>query len=203
MAWDWTRGFSNHLKTVLFLTTTPMTHSLSIKNPNQIFLLIVTGLVILIPILLFCFQGKLIYLPQMPPGSRDEIWEPSSFGYGRGKKLIKRLKEKVDDDEEEKDDYKWEEVEINSPDGTKLHAYWIKAPSKWTDNSHSESRDPSTPPFTIIYMQANAGNIGHRLPLARKLQESIDCNVLMLSYRGYGRSSGTPSEKGIKLDAQV
>ncbi|CAE6485087.1 unnamed protein product, partial [Rhizoctonia solani] len=28
------------------------------------------------------------------------------------------------------------------------------------------------------------------------------CNVLMLSYRGYGLSEGQPSEKGLKLDAQ-
>ncbi|CAE6468488.1 unnamed protein product, partial [Rhizoctonia solani] len=29
------------------------------------------------------------------------------------------------------------------------------------------------------------------------------CNVLMLSYRGYGLSEGQPSEKGLKLDAQT
>ncbi len=29
------------------------------------------------------------------------------------------------------------------------------------------------------------------------------CNVLALSYRGYGLSEGSPSEKGLKLDAQT
>jgi fermentation-respiration switch protein FrsA (DUF1100 family) len=29
------------------------------------------------------------------------------------------------------------------------------------------------------------------------------CNVLALSYRGYGLSEGHPSEKGLKLDAQT
>lgn len=27
--------------------------------------------------------------------------------------------------------------------------------------------------------------------------------MVMLSYRGYGKSEGTPNEKGLKIDAQV
>jgi fermentation-respiration switch protein FrsA (DUF1100 family) len=33
--------------------------------------------------------------------------------------------------------------------------------------------------------------------------EQFECNVVAISYRGYGHSSGTPSEKGILLDAQT
>jgi hypothetical protein len=42
----------------------------------------------------------------------------------------------------------------------------------------------------------NAGNHGHRIPLAKVFYTKMRCNVLMLSYRGYGQSEGTPSEKG-------
>ena len=49
----------------------------------------------------------------------------------------------------------------------------------------------------------NAGNIGHRVPIARALQESLGCNVLMLEYRGYGLSTGTPDENGLMIDAQT
>ena len=49
----------------------------------------------------------------------------------------------------------------------------------------------------------NAGNIGHRVPIAIKLQEDLGCNVLMLEYRGYGLSTGTPDEHGLMLDAQT
>lgn len=45
------------------------------------------------------------------------------------------------------------------------------------------------------------GNVGHRIPLARKFVSELHCNVFMLSYRGYGLSEGTPSEAGIKVDA--
>ena len=49
----------------------------------------------------------------------------------------------------------------------------------------------------------NAGNIGHRVPIAKVLEENLGCNVLMLEYRGYGLSSGTPDENGINIDAQT
>jgi fermentation-respiration switch protein FrsA (DUF1100 family) len=49
----------------------------------------------------------------------------------------------------------------------------------------------------------NAGNIGHRIPVAQMLDEAIGCNVLMLEYRGYGLSTGTPNEEGLMIDAQT
>ena len=49
----------------------------------------------------------------------------------------------------------------------------------------------------------NAGNIGHRVPIAKVLEENIGCNVLMLEYRGYGLSTGDPDEEGINIDAQT
>jgi len=35
------------------------------------------------------------------------------------------------------------------------------------------------------------------------LEESLGCNVLMLEYRGYGLSTGTPDEEGLAIDAQT
>lgn len=49
----------------------------------------------------------------------------------------------------------------------------------------------------------NAGNIGHRVPIAKILEENSGCSVLMLEYRGYGMSTGTPNEKGLMIDAQT
>lgn len=49
----------------------------------------------------------------------------------------------------------------------------------------------------------NAGNIGHRIPIAQVLEVSLGCTVLMLEYRGYGTSTGTPDEKGLAIDAQT
>lgn len=49
----------------------------------------------------------------------------------------------------------------------------------------------------------NAGNIGHRLPIAKALSESLGCHVFMLEYRGYGLSTGSPDENGLNIDSQT
>jgi abhydrolase domain-containing protein 13 len=49
----------------------------------------------------------------------------------------------------------------------------------------------------------NAGNIGHRVPVAKMLITSTGCNVFMLEYRGYGLSTGEPDEAGITIDGQT
>jgi abhydrolase domain-containing protein 13 len=41
------------------------------------------------------------------------------------------------------------------------------------------------------------------LPLAKVFYQRFGCNVVMLSYRGYGLSTGSPSEIGIRIDAQT
>jgi pimeloyl-ACP methyl ester carboxylesterase len=51
---------------------------------------------------------------------------------------------------------------------------------------------------TVLMFHGNGGNHGHRIPLARVFYLKMRCNVLMLSYRGYGLSEGTPSEKGAR-----
>lgn len=49
----------------------------------------------------------------------------------------------------------------------------------------------------------NAGNIGHRVPIAKILEENSGCNIFMPEYRGYGLSSGAPNEQGLLIDAQT
>jgi fermentation-respiration switch protein FrsA (DUF1100 family) len=58
-------------------------------------------------------------------------------------------------------------------------------------------------PVTVMMFHGNAGNIGHRIPVAGILQHHYGCNVLMMEYRGYGASTGTPDEKGLNIDAQT
>ncbi|ORX52059.1 alpha/beta-hydrolase [Hesseltinella vesiculosa] len=56
---------------------------------------------------------------------------------------------------------------------------------------------------TVLYFHANAGNMGHRLPIAKIFNLKFKTNVVMLSYRGYGFSEGKPNEKGIQIDSQT
>ncbi|KAK2783588.1 hypothetical protein FQN53_009133 [Emmonsiellopsis sp. PD_33] len=87
----------------------------------------------------------------------------------------------------------YEDLRIPTPDGESLAALFIRPSNK----RHSK------PKFTLLMFHGNAGNIGHRLPIAQILEQSLNCNVLMLEYRGYGQSTGTPDEQGLKIDAQT
>lgn len=55
---------------------------------------------------------------------------------------------------------------------------------------------------TIIYFHGNAANLGNRAP---SYQSFVDkgFGVLALSYRGFGKSEGSPSEEGIYHDARA
>ncbi|KAI9814864.1 MAG: hypothetical protein M1832_005666 [Thelocarpon impressellum] len=88
--------------------------------------------------------------------------------------------------------HSYEELLIPTPDGEALGAFLLHPSNK------SRARD-----ITILMFHGNAGNIGHRVPIAMRLQEGLDCNVLMLEYRGYGLSTGTPDEHGLLIDAQT
>ncbi|GLT98734.1 hypothetical protein SLE2022_162230 [Rubroshorea leprosula] len=84
----------------------------------------------------------------------------------------------------------YEDVWLRSSDGVKLHAWFIKL--------LPDCRGP-----TILFLQENAGNIAHRLEMVRTMLQRLQCNIFMLSYRGYGASDGYPSQHGITKDAQA
>ncbi|KAG0330968.1 hypothetical protein BG004_001878 [Podila humilis] len=90
-------------------------------------------------------------------------------------------------------DLPYEDLTLITPDKVEIKAYLIKHP----DDSIARRRP------TILYLHANAGNMGHRLSIADVFYRQFGCNVFMLSYRGYGLSSGSPSEKGIRIDAHT
>ena len=56
---------------------------------------------------------------------------------------------------------------------------------------------------TLIYFHGNAGNMGFRLQNAAEMYARVGINILMMDYRGYGKSTGVPSEKGLKYDADA
>jgi len=85
-----------------------------------------------------------------------------------------------------------ESIELPTPDGETLHAYLLRP----SNTSLSKS-------ITMLLFHGNAGNIGHRLPIGKVLADSLGCSVLMLEYRGYGKSTGAPDEDGLTIDAQT
>ncbi len=77
----------------------------------------------------------------------------------------------------------------NSPRTEKLHAWWIPAPK------------PDRP--VILLFHGNGANIGASLGQAQKFA-GLGYGILMVEYRGYGRSEGSfPSEKSVYADADA
>lgn len=85
----------------------------------------------------------------------------------------------------------YKDVWIQTKDKVKLHAWFVKA-----------NPNPKLC-RTLIFFHGNAGNIGSRLPNIEVLVKQLRTNVLILAYRGYGDSEGTPTEEGLKLDAEA
>jgi uncharacterized protein len=79
-------------------------------------------------------------------------------------------------------------VEILTADGLRLQAWYRPAPN------------PDAP--VMLYLHGNAGHIGHR---GAKVRPFIDAGwgLLLLSWRGYGASPGTPTEQGLYADARA
>ena len=46
-------------------------------------------------------------------------------------------------------------------------------------------------------------DLGFRLPFTELLYKHLKVNIIVVGYRGYGYSQGTPSEEGIMLDAEA
>ncbi|RDA87340.1 hypothetical protein CP532_2615 [Ophiocordyceps camponoti-leonardi (nom. inval.)] len=86
----------------------------------------------------------------------------------------------------------FEELVIPTDDGEKLSAFYIRGPRQGRNSD-----------VTVLMFHGNAGNIGHRLPIARMIIDLVGCNVFMLEYRGYGTSTGQPDESGLTIDAQT
>jgi fermentation-respiration switch protein FrsA (DUF1100 family) len=79
-----------------------------------------------------------------------------------------------------------EDIRIRSEDGTRLHGWFLPA--------------SGTAKGTVLHLHGNAGNISNHLPLVAWLP-ARGYNVLMLDYRGFGRSEGKPTLDGIVEDA--
>lgn len=98
---------------------------------------------------------------------------------------------------------------LQSPDGARPHAWYLDA------GEPSNGKLPLPPALqaeplklgaaarpVIVIFHGNGGNISHRLDKARALR-AMGLSVLLFDYRGYGKSQGRPTEKGLYLDGEA
>ncbi len=81
----------------------------------------------------------------------------------------------------------YEDLTLTTEDGVSIAAWYVP-------------RDE--PKGTVLFSHGNAGNIADRVETLRSFHH-LGYNVLIFDYRGYGHSSGKPSEKGTYCDAEA
>jgi fermentation-respiration switch protein FrsA (DUF1100 family) len=82
----------------------------------------------------------------------------------------------------------FEDLYISTSDGTRINGWYVPYPGAKT---------------TLLWFHGNAGNMGHRVDQLRDLHHELGVNILMIDYRGYGRSEGQVTEAGTYQDAQA
>lgn len=143
--------------------------------------------------ILYKFQDVLLYFPDQPSSSRLYVPVPTGIPH--------------------------ESVFVRAKDGVRLSlillrytgdpATVVSANNATAANnaaSGATAVDPTAPPAPapcILYFHGNAGNIGHRVPNALLMLVNLKAHVVLLDYRGYGKSEGEPSEQGLHLDAEA
>ena len=81
----------------------------------------------------------------------------------------------------------FEEIILMTKDGISISSWYIPA-----ENERG----------VVLFCHGNAGNISHRLDSIRIFHE-LRLGVLIFDYRGYGKSGGSPTEKGTYADAEA
>ena len=79
----------------------------------------------------------------------------------------------------------FEDVYFTASDGVRLNGWLV----------------PGRSDTTLLWLHGNAGNIANRVDNIAEVHDALGVNVFIFDYRGYGRSEGSPTEKGTYLDA--
>ncbi len=80
-----------------------------------------------------------------------------------------------------------EDVTLTCSDGVKIHGWYVVHPKAT---------------ITLLWLHGNGGNLEDRRDMLLNLRE-LPANVLLVDYRGYGKSEGSPGEQGIYRDARA
>ena len=139
----------------------------------RVVILLCIGIVVLVMI----FEDKLIFFPAKYP---EGFWSVENIPAGEGE-IVPKI----------------EDCNFSASDGIGLHG-WYCTPHKKT----AGQLVPVPAEMTLLFFHGNAGNITHRYDMICALME-LPVRVFIIDYRGYGKSEGTPSERGIYLDARA
>ena len=81
----------------------------------------------------------------------------------------------------------YSDVYLTTEDGIRIHSWHVPGKSN----------------TTLLWLHGNAGNISDRVNNIAALNRRTGLGVLIVDYRGYGLSDGSPSEPGLYADAEA
>jgi fermentation-respiration switch protein FrsA (DUF1100 family) len=139
----------------------------------RILILVVVGLAACIVM----FENKFIYFPSKYP---DGGWDIANTPAREGDENVPVV----------------EDCWFVASDGVKLHG-WYSEPKI---NTLSTRFVVDTQPV-LLWFHGNAGNVTDRYEMLRMLVR-LPARILIIDYRGYGKSEGSPSESGLYKDAR-
>ncbi|MDZ7269125.1 MAG: alpha/beta hydrolase [candidate division KSB1 bacterium] len=77
---------------------------------------------------------------------------------------------------------------FTTAEGATLHGWFVPHPA---------------PVASLLMAHGNAGNLSDRVEWLVRLQRQVPAHLFMFDYRGYGRSTGSPSEENCYRDAEA
>jgi fermentation-respiration switch protein FrsA (DUF1100 family) len=87
----------------------------------------------------------------------------------------------------------YESVTLRTEDGLMLHGWFVPERAAMSVKETTG---------TVLFLHGNAGNISHRIDYLSMFHR-LGYQTFIFDYRGYGQSSGTPSESGTYIDAEA
>ncbi len=121
-------------------------------------LISLVGAYLALGVVLFLFQGRLVYFPE-----KKMVGTPHDIQLS------------------------YDAIYFKTEDQVELFGWYVPAP-----NARG----------TILFCHGNAGNISNRLDYL-EIFHRLGLSTFIFDYRGYGLSSGTPSERGTYLDSEA
>lgn len=160
-------------------------------------IVVLLGLFIVILIMIIVYQERLLYIPVIG-GYKTASDNPE--GYRNPSEW----------------DAEYNEFYVTTRDGEKIHGWHIHRNRDVRGKFALKKRRSAANVYpislassnggsvaTIIFCHENAGNIGLRVNNLVEMSEQLDVDVVAFDYRGYGESTGKPSEEGLIADTDA
>ena len=126
-------------------------------------------------LVLMANETSLVY-----PGSKYPRgnWQPVNFGY--------------------------DEVEFQSADGTRLVGWYLHPPSLPEESEEVLNQTSASSTETILLCHGNAENVAQSAAyIGDMLRQTLNAEVFVFDYRGFGKSEGVPTEKEVLEDSEA